>query len=218
VFLNALSVDADHAPTLAAISKAYRLEWLRLARADDKELELALDYARQAIAANPESAHGLHQFGICQIYKKNHELGLEALARAEHHMPFDEELLADHADGLISAGFASEGLRKLATLTEGRIVPSDHILWIVASGQFLARRHDQALGTLGRLSSQEPTYQLRAACHAMLAQREEAQLYVRRLRDILPDFTVASRLGMVPLRRKEDLEHYESGLRSAGFE
>jgi tetratricopeptide (TPR) repeat protein len=51
VFRAALAVDPEHAPTLAAISKAYRLEWLRLARADDKELDLAIDFARQAIAA-----------------------------------------------------------------------------------------------------------------------------------------------------------------------
>ena len=218
VFRAALAADPDHGPTLAAISKAYRLEWLRLARADDKELDLAIDFARQAIAATPDSAQGMHQFGICNIYKKNHEQGLEALSRAERLMPFEEELRADHADGLISSGATLEGLAKVAPLVEGQFVSSDHILWITASGQYLAGRYDEALATLARLSSQEPTYQLRAACHAMLEQYDEARRYVRRLREILPDFTVASRMGMVPLRRREDLEHYESGLRSAGFD
>lgn len=218
IFRTALSADPEHGPTLAAISKAYRLEWLRLARADDKELDLAIDFARQAIAAMPDSAQGMHQFGICNIYKKNHEQGLEALARAEGLMPFEEELLADHADGLISSGFTLEGLGKVNPLVANQFVASDHFLWITASGQYLAGRYEEALTTLSQLSSQEPTYQLRAACHAMLDQRDEAKRYVNRLRDILPDFTVASRLGMVPLRRREDLERYESGLRSAGFD
>lgn len=218
VFRTALSSDVEHAPSLAAISKAYRLEWLLLARADDKELDLAIDFARQSIAVSPDGAHGLHQLGICNIYKKNFELGLDALARAERYMPFEEELVADHADGLISAGLINEGLRKIAPLLEDRFVVSDQVLWIAASGQYLTGRYEEALATLERLSSQEPTYQLRAACHALLAQPDEARRYVRKLHEILPDFTVSSRLGMVPLRRSEDLEHYEFGLRTAGFD
>jgi DNA-binding SARP family transcriptional activator/tetratricopeptide (TPR) repeat protein len=218
IFRAALAVDPEHAPTLAAVSKAYRLEWLRLARADDKELDLAIDFARQAITAGPEAAHGLHQLGICSIYKKRHEFGLEALQRAERYTPYDEELIADYSDALISAGLTAEGLAKVVDIVERQLVPSDHVLWISASGQYLVGRYEEALGILSRLSSQEPTYQLRAACHAMLGQREEAGRYARKLQDILPDFTVASRIGMVPLRRREDLEHYEFGLRSAGFD
>ena len=217
IFRAALAVDPEHAPTLAAVSKAYRLEWLRLARADDKELDLAIDFARQAITAGPEAAHGLHQLGICSIYKKRHEFGLEALQRAERYTPYDEELIADYSDALISAGLTAEGLGRVTGILERQLVPSDHVLWISASGQYLAGRYEDALATLSRLSSQEPTYQLRAACHAMLGQGEESRRYAQKLQDILPDFTVASRMGMVPLRRREDLEHYELGLRTAGF-
>ncbi len=218
IFRGALAVDAEHAPTLAAISKAYRLEWLLLARADDKELDLAIDFARQSIAVSPDGAYGLHQLGICNIYKKNHEFGLEALGRAERYIPFDQELIADHADGLICSGLVGEGLKKMLPLLEEHFVVSDQILWNAASGQYLAGRYEDALATLARLSTQEPTYQLRAACHAMLSQGDEARRFVRKLREILPDFTIATRLGMVPLRRREDFEHYEFGLRSAGFD
>jgi TolB-like protein len=148
IFKAALAVDPEHAPTLAAISKAYRLEWLRLARADDKELDLAIDFARQSIAASPDGAHGLHQFGICNIYRKNHELGLDTLGRSERHFPFEDELIADHADALIISGMANEGLSKIAPLLEDRVLPSDQVLWIAASGQYLAGRYSEALATL----------------------------------------------------------------------
>jgi len=218
VFRAALASHPDHAPTLAAISKAYRLEWLRLARADDKELDLAIDFARQAIAASPEGAHGLHQLGICSIYKKHHEFGLDALARAERYVPFEEELIADHADALIVAGMSTDGLAKVEPLLVEQAIPSDQVLWIAASGQYLTGRYEDALETLSRVAFTEPTYQLRAACHAMLAQDDEARRFARKLREILPDFKVSMRLGMVPLRRREDIEHYEHGLRSAGFD
>jgi DNA-binding SARP family transcriptional activator/tetratricopeptide (TPR) repeat protein len=218
IFRAALAVDPEHAPTLAAVSKAYRLEWLRLARADDKELDLAIDFARQAVTAGPEAAHGLHQLGICSIYKKRHEFGLEALQRAEQYMPYDEELIADYSDGLIVSGLANEGLKKISPLLDDHLLPSDQVLWIGASGQYLAGRFGDALNTLSRLASQEPVYQLKAACHAMLSQGEEAQRYARKLREILPDFKVSMRLGMVPLRRLEDIERYEHGLKLAGFD
>ncbi|WP_333826005.1 BTAD domain-containing putative transcriptional regulator [Pinisolibacter sp.] len=218
IFRAALAVDPEHAPTLAAVAKAYRLEWLLLARADDKELDLAIDYARQSVSVGPDGVHGLHQLGICNIYKKNHEFGLDALDRAERSTPFDIELVADHADGLICAGLVAEGLKKFENLVADHLVLSDQILWNLASGQYLDGKYEEALATLSRLASQEPTYQLRAACHAMLSQASEARRYVRKLREILPDFTIVTRLGMVPLRRREDFEHYESGLRSAGFD
>ena len=218
VFRSALNADPEHAPTLAAISKAFRLEWLLLARSDDKELDLAVDFARQAVARGPEGAHGLHQLGICNIYKKQHEAGLEALGRAERLSPFDIELVADHADGLVCSGLVGEGLRKFEGLTTEPFLIDDQILWNLASGLYLAARYDEALTILSRLASQEPTYQLRAACHAMSAQTSEAARYVRKLREILPDFNIATRLGMVPLRRREDFEHYEFGLRSAGID
>ena len=218
IFRAALAADPEHAPTLAAVSKAYLLEWLLLARDDEKELDMAIHYARRAIATGPDGAHGLHQLGICSIYKKNHEFALDALDRAERYTPFDAELIADHADGLISSGLITDGLKKLETLVEGSFVLPDQILWNLASGQYLDGRYEAALDTMAKLQSQEPAYHLRAACHALLSHAAEARRYVHKLRESLPDFTISTRLGMVPLRRREDFEHYEFGLRSAGFD
>lgn len=218
IFKAALAVDPEHAPTLAAVSKAYLLEWLLLARDDENELDLAIQFARRAIATGPDDTHGLHQLGICSIYKKNHQFALDALDRAERNTPFDPELIADHADGLICSGLISDGLKKLTSLVEGNFVLPDQILWILASGLYLDGRYQAALDAMAKLQAQEPAYHLRAACHAMLAQTSEAHHYVRKLRETLPDFTISTRLGMVPLRRREDFEHYEFGLRSAGFD
>ncbi|MDK9695480.1 MAG: hypothetical protein OEL76_03735 [Siculibacillus sp.] len=218
VFRAALAADPEHAPTLAAVSKAFLLEWLLLARDDDKELDLAIQYARRAIATGPDGAHGLHQLGICSIYKKNHEFALDALDRAERFTPFDAELIADHADGLICSGLITDGLKKLRALVEGNFGLPDQILWNLASGLYLDGRYEAALENMAKLQSQEPAYHLRAACHAMLSQGAEARRYAAKLREILPDFTISTRLGMVPLRRREDIEHYEFGLRSAGFD
>lgn len=218
IFRAALAIDADHAPTLAALSKAYRLEWLRLARADEKELDLAIDFARQAIAAGPDGVHGLQQFGICNIYKKNYEQGLVALERAERQAPDQSEVVAEHADGLICYGSLADGLVKIRPILDETILADDQLLWNAASGHYLSGHYEETLGLLSRMSTEEPAFHLKAACFAMMSQLDEARRYVRKLREILPDFTIRKRLEMVPLRRREDLEHYEYGLRTAGFE
>jgi DNA-binding SARP family transcriptional activator len=218
VFRAALSVDPGHAPTLAAVSKAYRLEWLLLARADHKELDIAIDFARQSIAAGPDSVHGLHQYGICSIYKKDYERGLSALARAEKHFPFQVEVVAEHSDGLICYGDLQSGLQKLAPILDDEFLVSDPVLWNAACGNYLTGNYRETLDLIARMSTDEPVHHLKAACLAMVGEVDEARRQVAKLRDVLPDFSIAKRLAMAPLRRLEDLEHYEFGLKLAGFD
>ena len=218
VFRAALAVDPGHAPTLAAVSKAYRLEWLLLARADHKELDLAIDFARQSIAAGPDSVHGLHQYGIASIYKKDYERGLSALARAEKHFPFQVEVVAEHSDGLICYGDLQSGLEKLAPILDDEFMVSDPVLWNAACGNYLTGNYRETLDLIARMSTDEPVHHLKAACLAMVGEVDEARRQVAKLRDVLPDFSISKRLAMAPLRRREDLEHYEFGLKLAGFD
>mgnify|MGYP001765967034 CR=1 FL=1 len=217
-FRSVLNTDPGHAPTLAAISKAYRLEWLLLARSDDKELDLAIDFARQSIAAGPDGVHGLHQFGISNIYKKDYERGLSALARAEKHFPFQAEVVAEHADGLICYGDLKAGLEKFVPVLDDEMMLSDPVLWNAACGNYLAGNYRETLELIARMSTEEPVHHLKAACLAMLGDIDEARRQVAKLRDVLPDFSVSKRLSMAPLRRREDREHYEFGLKLAGFD
>ena len=218
VFRTALNSDPGNAPTLAAISKAFRLEWLLLARSDVKELDLAIDFARQSIAAGPDGAYGLHQFGICNIYKKDYERGLSALGRAEKHFPFQAEVVAEHADGLICYGDLKAGLEKFVPVLDDELMVSDPVLWNAACGNYLAGNYRETLELIARMSTEEPVHHLKAACLAMLGDVAEARRQVAKLRDVLPDFSVSMRLSMAPLRRREDREHYEFGLKLAGFD
>ena len=218
IFRAALTSHPDHAPTLAALSKAYRLEWLLLARADHKELDLAIDFARQSIAAGPDGVHGLHQFGICNIYKKDYERGLSALARAEKHFPFQVEVVAEHADGLICYGDLQGGLDKLGPILDDELMVNDPVLWNAACGNYLAGNYRETLDLIARMSTDEPVHHVKAACLAMVGDIDEARRQVAKLRDVLPDFSISKRLAMAPLRRREDLEHYEFGLKLAGFD
>lgn len=218
ILRSALTLDPNYAQALAGISKSYRLEWLRLARGGDDEIEAAVEFARRAVAAEPDAACGYHQLGIASIYRRDFDFGLEALERATRLLPYDEELLSDYADALVHAGETQTALETLAPLLAAPFTLSDYTLWIAASAYYLAGRYADAITLLNRLSSKDSAHQLRAACHAMLSEDEMARFYVAHTKEVLPDFTIDSRLNMVPFRRAEDLEHYRMGLQRAGFD
>jgi hypothetical protein len=51
----------------------------------------------------------------------------------------------------------------------------------------------------------------------MLGEREKATSYVRKAQEIHPDFSVDGWLSIVPIRDPTFAQHYEQGLREAGF-
>jgi DNA-binding SARP family transcriptional activator len=212
-----LNLDPSYAPALAALSKSFRLEALRLGRGDTREFELAVHYARSAIAADPDSIHGYHQLGIASIYRKEFDLGLHMLDKSTAIFPAQQDMIADHADALISAGIIHEGLLLLAPFLESRAVPSDFTLIVAACGQFLLGRYREALQILSRQSLTESSTQLKAACHGMLSEFDEARTCKDKTLTIIPDFSISKRLKMAPLLRKEDIEHYRYALILAGF-
>ena len=213
-----LNDEPENVRAMALMSRARRQEWLLLARPDSDLLREAVGIARSAVLVDPDAAAALQQFGVGNIYARNHDIGLQALFRARDLAPHDHEIIADLADGLINAGRIDEGLELISPLLGAPELVNDQMLWNAASGLYLAGRYEKALAMISRLSSDEPASQLAAACHAMVDRREEAGHLVARTIESIPHFDVAGRLQMAPLKRREDFDHYAEGLCRAGFD
>ncbi len=218
LFRNALSSRGEHAPAMAGLSRAFRMEWLLLTRGDMTELETAESWAKKAIAADPDDARGAHEMGICQIYRRRFDHGLELLERAAGSAPSNVTIAEDLADARVMSGMIDQGIAQFDALLARLPHPSDQLLWYAAGGFYLAGHYHRAIDLLDRMVMPDTAFHLRVACHAMLNQRAEAEHFVRAMRDRLPDFRIGSRSHMAPLRRPEDREHFEAGLMSAGFD
>jgi hypothetical protein len=57
-----------------------------------------------------------------------------------------------------------------------------------------------------------------AASWAMLGDQDLATEYVRKTKNIHPDFSVNGWLSILPIRNAEYAQHYAQSLREAGFE
>lgn len=218
LFRSALATRADHAAALAGMSKAFRLEWLLLTRGEMSGLETAEVFAKKAMAADPDNAQGAREMGICQIYRRRYELGLTLLERAVGMMPADGTICEDLADARVMSGLLPEGLAGFEVLLARDAQPNDQLLWYAAGGRYLAGRYADAIALLDQMLLPDTAFHLRAASHAMLGELAEAAYFMQQMRERIPDFNIASRSHMAPLRRIQDREHFEAGLKAAGFD
>src|SRR5262245_57744211 len=91
----------------------------------------------------------------------------------------------------------------------------------MAVAHFTAGRYAEALSwaeaSVRRKPNFSPAWRLLAASSAMLGRREQAQNAASRLLDLNPEFRVSDLWNVMPLRRPEQFEKYQQGLRLAGL-
>jgi len=90
-----------------------------------------------------------------------------------------------------------------------------------AFAHFLADRYDQALPWAEKALWAQTNYKtaiiIAAASSALVGRLAEAQTAMARLRELDPALRITNVRNWAPLRRPEDLERLETGLRKAGL-
>ncbi|WP_181703659.1 BTAD domain-containing putative transcriptional regulator [Chthonobacter albigriseus] len=206
-----------YASAIAGIARTYHLEWLLLARGDASCLEQAGEYARQAAELSPTEVHALRELGLWNQFSGRFEASLQAFDEAELVSPHYADLLADHADALVHASEPELALRKIHQATALNPLCPDDYRWIEGGANFLLGNYREAIEALQRMRERGPAYRLMAASSAMAGDMEASRQYARKARAIHPDFRVEDWLAVLPLRDPRQRDHYEEGLRRAGF-
>jgi DNA-binding SARP family transcriptional activator/tetratricopeptide (TPR) repeat protein len=201
----------------AGLARTFRMEWLLRTGQDSSLLTNARSIARAAVETYPDS-HAAHQeFGATALYSGDYELALDHLSRARELQPFDNSLVFDFADALISNGQSREAIEliKGANTNDYRLAEFRH--WITASGLYVLGEYRLAIAELQAMKNPESTYRLQAACEAMLGQMDLAEYFKLKSFEEHPDFVLEKWLTQVPIRQKIDLDHFRDGCRLAGF-
>jgi len=118
---------------------------------------------------------------------------------------------------LIADGAHKEALQVIGAVKQVDYKLADFRNWIAASGHYALGEYGAALTELRQMRNPDATYRLRAACHAMLGDAEEARVFMKKSMEDNPGFDVKAWLSMCPARLKADIEHFGTGYRSAGF-
>lgn len=216
-FKSAINAATRFLPAIGGLARTYQREWLLLARGENELLDEAERLARLAIEIDPDDARGYRELGICTLYSGRFDESLEAMRQAEICNPQFADLLMDHADALTHACSALPAIEKITQAIELNPLCPDPYWWTAGGANFHLQRYADAIACMSRMRDPSPAYRLLAASSAMLGDREQAADYVRKAKEIHPDFSVSGWLSIVPLRDPKYAAHYESGLREAGF-
>lgn len=218
IFKAAANESRDFVPAISGLAKTFHLEWLLLARGDSELLSEAERLARLSLEIDPDDARGFRELGVCHLYLGRFDESLEAFGEAEAKNPRYADLLMDYADALTHACEPAASLEKITAAIELNPLCPDSYWWAAAGANFYLQRYSEAKNCLSRMRDGSPAYRLLAASCAMLGDREGADEYVRRAKEIHPDFRVSEWLAFVPIRDPAYRKHYEDSLRLAGFE
>jgi DNA-binding SARP family transcriptional activator/tetratricopeptide (TPR) repeat protein len=217
-FKSAVSDCPDFVPALSGLAKTYHLEWLLLARGENELLGEAERLARLSLEIDPDDARGYRELGVCNLYTGRFDESLEAFSLAESRNPRFADLLMDYSDALTHACQPAAGLEKIKAAIELNPLCPDSYWWASGGANFYLEHYAEAINSVSRMRDQSPAYRLLAASWAMLGDRELASEYVRKTKEIHPEFRVSDWLSILPIRDKNYKKRYEHSLRQAGFD
>ncbi|PDS78833.1 SARP family transcriptional regulator [Rhizobium sp. L43] len=216
-FREALQHSAHFAPALSGLSRTFLVEWLLTARGDSELLGLAEDYANRAIVADPSFAAGFRELGVAKLYLGDIDESVLALKLAEELSPHYADGIASYADTLVHASRPADALAKIErAISLNPLSPTDY-LWTAAGANFALGHYTEALEQISLMDDRTPADRLSAACWAMLGDMKNARIYMRKVREIYPDFDVDKWLSVVPFKEQWQKEQYREALRRAGF-
>jgi hypothetical protein len=82
----------------------------------------------------------------------------------------------------------------------------------------LTGQYKESIEEIKKMKFPAPAYKLRAANEALLGNREEANYFMRKAKEAVPDFSLSKWIDAGPFVSKVDIEHFYEGHREAGFQ
>lgn len=218
----AIAIDDRIAVAHAALASTYCLDYVNGWNDDGNDrIELAMGFARRAIAADENEPQAYHALALANLWKRN--LG-ESEAAARKAMELDP----NHAGAYsVLANLSTYSGRFEEALEMGhhalRLDPQyDLALQFIARAQFLLKRYDEAEKNFKRRLVRSPKSDLArvylASIYGHTGRREEAEAMWREVLEINPDFSVEHLRSVLPYTDPAWFDHLIIGLQKAGLQ
>ncbi len=192
--------------------------------------ERAWNEARKAAALDDSDPHAHICLAWCHLWRREFEAARKHLDMATRLNPNDPDRAMDRGTTLIYLGEPEAAIEVMTTGIRLNPFHPDSYLADLAEAYFVARRYDDMIGIAERIADPSPRFAAwKAAAYAFAGReaeaRREADKFLANVRAIWagdagagPAEFVAWLLSFSPFRRREDVEHFVSGLRQAGLE
>jgi len=218
LFEEAIQIAPDYGRAYSAMSRTHNLDWrYSWSPEPEQSLDIAVDFARNAIQRDHLDAVGFAELGYAMLYKKEHHESLANYARAMALNPNDADIIAEYADSLVYAGEPWKSVELLERAMRLNPYSPDWYLWYLADAYNAMGRSAEVIATVQRMQNRGEGRRLLAANYALLGMMDEAHIQAREVMRRHPEFTITRWRDRPPYRDVAILERYIDGLRKAGL-
>jgi adenylate cyclase len=221
-FLKALSLDPGYARAYATMAFTFTAAgiFFNSERADEA-IDQALYYGEKALELDDTLPQGYFAMSIARLRQGRHE---EALAAAREAIKFDP----NYADGYVALAnvlfFSGEGEEAEVMMRKAmELNPRYSAAYIDILGRafFVMGRYDEAISEFRECVSRNPEsltcHVFLAAAYGLTGRIEDAQWETEEVLTLEPDYSLRTDTIAPQIRKTEDRERFQSGLRQAGI-
>lgn len=219
LFEKAIEIDPGYAKAYALLSSSYCRLWLNDMGESNAYLDLALEVARKAMAADPNEPNCHSCLAWAYQLRGSLELSEHHYLEAYELNPNRPQIAGALADFYIFLGKPEKGLEYLRQAK--RIDPYFDPSWywpMVGLAHFVAGKYDEAISALNR-SPNMPlwVHAYLAACYALGGEMDTAHRHAAEVMRIQPVFNARRYAEKDSFQRAEDRQRLIDGLRKAGL-
>jgi adenylate cyclase len=219
MFERAIELDPGYARAITKNAWTYLQEyWNGWTDAPDELLDKAMEQARRAIDVDPNEPWAHYALASVYLMQKRHDLAISEFRRAYELSPNDATIINEYGWGLTWAGRADEGIPLMQEAMRLNPYYPEWYLTSLADGYFVARRYDEMIATLEKVSQPWSAFHRRLVVgYALLGRMEEARAALAKYRELEPQASIELLAKALPFKRRDDLERFLDGLRKAGL-
>jgi len=219
---HAIEQEPNHAGCLTMLGLLYANGYLLHYDADEKQEDLALVYARRAVAAEPSNPLAYYALSVTHVARKDVAAFLSAAERALALNPLDGAIMGEIALFMCYSGHWQRG-RELMERAMALNPRHPNFFWYpLIHDAYRQKDYSRALDYALRvnLPGQFWTHLVLAMVHGQLGNRDAAARALQELLAIYPDFPAHARQEIEKFfhAQRAHAEHVLEGLRKAGLE
>ncbi len=219
LYERAIEFDPGYAQAHALLAYMLTLEWWWDTSLSQSLLDRALELAKKAVALDQHDRLCHDVLGYVYLHRKAFDLAEQHKLRALELNPSDPEQVACMGILYTFLGRAEEGIAWLEQAK--RVDPYYDPAWwwnMVGVAHFVAYRYEEALTAFNRSPSTPVWVRVyRAACHALLGQKDRAHEHAAEVLHQTPDFSLTCLAAKEMFKRPEDTTRLIEGMRAAGL-
>lgn len=218
----AVKLDPNYAEAWAALADVYNDQYrLEYNPGTGSPLDRALRAAERAVELNPESQNAYKSLAVNRYLRGERE---EFFAAADHAIrlgPNEPNILAGLSNYMYYAGDRKKALALLKRALELDMFPVDWYYFPLYWEHYRAGDYEAALAEAQKMNMPAflRAHAARVAALGQLGRVSEADPYIRRIRELDPEFEAQawSKLGKVIKYDSKLIEQFVAGLRKAGM-